>query len=434
VLHHTDDGQLYLRDIRTAKKVRGFDVRSADNKARVGAARLSADGRTLWTLAYPRPELTSTIRFENQGSLIGWDVANCQRLSSRSLTWAGDVEDFVIAPDGRTVAVADGSVRDVRSGKERLKQPNPPLSHPFAFSADGRLVAAMADRQHWNAIAVYELLTGRPLLRVEAPVSWSSRFAFSPDGRLLIASGRDALHVWEVSGGRRLLHLPAEDRLPAWAPELFGTCLAVAPDGRAAATGHEDGTVLLWDLAPAWRLVERPVAALTAEQLDTCWADLLKDDPRTAYPAMNRLAAAPAKALPLLRKHLRPVTIDAQWVADRLADLDSSDFATRAKASRALAGVAEIIEPRLRRELERTSSAEVRARLRRLLEDPHLPALPPESVRRLRAVAVLEHIGTAEAGELLRKLANGEPGDRLTRAADAALARIAAAHAAPTSH
>jgi hypothetical protein len=117
-----------------------------------------------------------------------------------------------------------------------------------------------------------------------------------------------------------------------------------------------------------------------------------------------------------------------------LADLDSSDFAAREKASHALAGVAEIIEPRLRRELERTSSAEVRARLHRLLEDPHLPVLPPESVRQLRAVAVLEHIGTAEASELLRELAKGEPGDRLTRAADAARARLAAAHAAPTSH
>ena len=64
------------------------------------------------------------------------------------------------------MALANGSVRDVRSGQERLKQPNPPIGHPLAFSADGQLVAAMADGEHWNAVAVYEVLTGRPLVRV----------------------------------------------------------------------------------------------------------------------------------------------------------------------------------------------------------------------------------------------------------------------------
>ncbi|MGH7225880.1 MAG: WD40 repeat domain-containing protein, partial [Gemmataceae bacterium] len=277
LLSEADNGQLRLTDIQTGKEVRRFDVRLRDKKAWIGAVRLSADARTLWTLTYPPPEFTSTIGIEKRGTLIDWDVATGRPLSEHALEWLGDLSDFEIAPDGRTMALGNGSVRDARSGQERLKQPKPPLSHPLAFSADGRLVAAMADREHWNAVAVYELLTGRPLVRVEAAVSWYSRFAFSPDGRLLIAAGRDALHVWEVSTGRRLLHLPVEGRLPAWVPGLFANCLAIAPDGRSAATGHDDGTVLLWDLAPAWkRLAERPVAPLTTARLDACWADLLK--------------------------------------------------------------------------------------------------------------------------------------------------------------
>ncbi|HEY7424825.1 MAG TPA: PQQ-binding-like beta-propeller repeat protein [Gemmataceae bacterium] len=429
LLSDAGDNQLRLSDIRTGEEVRRFDVRIADNKAWMGAARLSADGRTLWTLTYPPPSLTSEIRIKTKGTLIDWDVATGQRLAARSVVWPGDQDDFVIAPDGRTVALAHGSVRDVASGKECLKQPNPPLSYPCVFSADGRLVAAMADREHWNALAVYELLTGRLLLRVQAPVSWYSRFAFSPDGRLLIASGRDALHVWEVSSGRRLLHLPAEGRSPTLTPGLFAICLAVAPDGRSAATGHEDGTVLLWDLAPAWRrLAERPAGSLTDAELGACWADLLKDDPRTAYATMDRLTTTPARAMRLFRKHLRPVTIDPQWLADRMAALDNADFAAREKASRDLAGIAETIEPRLRRELEQTSSAEVRSRLHRLLETTRSQVLPAETMRQLRAAAVLEHIATAEARALLRELAQGEPGDRLTGAANAALARLTAVH------
>ncbi|MHB1422356.1 MAG: WD40 repeat domain-containing protein [Gemmataceae bacterium] len=425
-------GELRLSDIRTGEQVRRFEVRNANNRPSLGTARLSDDGRTLWTLPHPDPDITGgLISSERKETLIGWDVATGRRLSEHDVAWRGDFVGHVIAPDGRSVALENGGLRDVASGEDRLKE-GQRLSHPFAFSADSRLVAAadLRSQDHWDTIAIHELLTGRRLIRLEAPISWSSRFAFSPDGRLLIAFGADALHVWEVSSGRRLLHLVADGRLPAWLPGAFGTCLTVAPDGRSAATGHEDGTVLVWDLAPAWkRLAERPVAPLTPVQLDTCWADLLKDDPRAAYASIDRLTTASVQTLTLLRKHLRPVTIDPQWLRRRLADLDSSEFAVRDKASRDLEGVVEAIQPRLQRELEQTSSLEVRSRLRRLLEAPRIMTPPPDVVRRLRGLVVLERIATPEARDLLRELAKGEERDPLTRAAHAALNRMAATHA-----
>jgi WD40 repeat protein len=424
----SDDGrQLRLSDIRTGEEVRRFDVRIVDNKVSIGTARLSTDGRTLWALTYHLPQPTSEIRFEQKETLVGWDVATGRRLSTHTVI-CGNLEENVISPDGRSVALAMGSIRDVASGKDRPQKADWFLSYPCAFSADSRLLAGVVGgRERWNGIAVHELLTGRPLVRVEAAVGWSSRFAFSPDGHLLIASGRDALHVWEVSSGRRLLHLPAEERLPIQAPGTFALCLAVAPDGRSAATGHEDGTVLLWDLAPAWRqLAERPAVAPTVAEIDACWTDLLKDDPRTAYAAINRLVAAPAKTLSLLRKHLHPVTIDAQWLEERLTALDSDEFAIREKATRDLTAIAEAIEPRLRRAMTKDTSLEMRRRLQAILETPRHLAPPAETVRRLRAVAVLEGLATEEARALLRELAKGEAGDRLTRAAKEALVRIVA--------
>jgi hypothetical protein len=49
---------------------------------------------------------------------------------------------------------------------------------------------------------------------------------------------------------------------------------------------------------------------------------------------------------------------------------------------------------------------------------------PPDVLRSLRAVRVLQLIGTADAKDVLQTLAKGAPGDRLTREAEAALKRL----------
>ena len=87
LLSEAGNGQLRLTDIRTGNEVRRFDVRIRDKKALVGAVRLSADARTLWTLAYPSSEFASTIRLQSKGTLIDWDVATGRPLSERA--WHG---------------------------------------------------------------------------------------------------------------------------------------------------------------------------------------------------------------------------------------------------------------------------------------------------------------------------------------------------------
>src|SRR5262249_3132527 len=69
-------------------------------------------------------------------------------------------------------------------------------------------------------------------------------------------------------------------------------------------------------------------------------------------------------------------------------------------------------------------SLEVARRAEDLLQKLEGPVRAPETLRNLRAVEVLEHIGTAQAEEILKSLARGHPDARLTQEAKASLDRL----------
>jgi hypothetical protein len=85
-------------------------------------------------------------------------------------------------------------------------------------------------------------------------------------------------------------------------------------------------------------------------------------------------------------------------------------------------GLADIAEEQLRAALTRTEAADVKKQLERILDTVYAPV--PERLRQVRAAEVLEGIGTPEAWRLLKKLATGAPGARLTREAKASLQRL----------
>jgi hypothetical protein len=78
----------------------------------------------------------------------------------------------------------------------------------------------------------------------------------------------------------------------------------------------------------------------------------------------------------------------------------------------------------LRRALEAGPSPEVRRRLETLLAGPEGLARSAEDRRAVRAVAVLERLGTPAARQLLEALSRGAPAARLTQEAKAALQRL----------
>jgi hypothetical protein len=244
--------------------------------------------------------------------------------------------------------------------------------------------------------------------------------AFSPDGRLLAASGlAPGLEVREVITGKRVFERDCENR-----PYYDG--IAFGPDGKTLAwSGGEEDTILIGDLAELLH-GGRPVPPATARELPALWEDLGGADAAAAYRAVYCLAAAPGLAVPLLRERLRPVAAPGRdRIAAWIADLDSSDFKNRERATAELERLEEAALPALQQALKGNPSAEVKRRLEQLVSRLAQPLPAGAELRALRGVVVLEHIGSPEARRVLEALAAGDPGARLTQEAKASLRRLA---------
>jgi hypothetical protein len=270
-------------------------------------------------------------------------------------------------------------------------------------------------------VRVRNLAEGGEDYHFEGPNVVRGLFVLSPDGRLLALSAKEgrgfeqtSLQLWELATGK------LRRTLRGHGGEVTGC--AFSRDGRVVLTASADTTALVWDLGlpPG----PRP-KVLSDKELESLWGDLGDADAGRADAAIWALVAAPQPALTLLKKKVRP-TPDAQadWRA-LVKDLGSEQLAVREKASRALEDLEERAYPVLKQALTGTPPLEVRRRIDLLLGKLAYPLKSSSTIRELRAVEVLEHIGTEQATHVLQALAQGAPGSRLTEEAKASLGRLA---------
>ncbi|HEY7314949.1 MAG TPA: WD40 repeat domain-containing protein, partial [Gemmataceae bacterium] len=200
--------------------------------------------------------------------------------------------------------------------------------------------------------------------------------------------------------------------------------LSFAPDGRTLASGGEDNVVFLWDVTGA----RTPAAVKKASESDLTawWNDLASEDAKRAGAAIASLLRKSETSVAFLRQRLRLAeTPDEKRLMRLLADLNSDDFETREAASRELARLGQRAEAALQQALTSQPPLEVKRRIENLLDKLEPGPLPPETLRTLRGIEVLEHLGTAEARQCLDVLAKGAPQARPTGEAKRALDRLA---------
>jgi hypothetical protein len=324
------------------------------------------------------------------------------------------------SPDGKLLAAgsADGTVGLWEAATLRpvfRSAPSPTAVESVAFSPDGKLLAS---GNTGREVRLWAVPGGRLVREVRSPgdrVAYQgSALGFSADGRTLAVGGWEAIALWEVATGKERLRLKGHR----------GDVRSVAftPDGRSLVSGAGDHTALIWDLARA--AGAGPGRALTARELESAWRDLAGAEAAPAYRAVGALAADPARAPPLLRRSLKSAAPDTRRIARLIWDLDHDEFAVREKASEELARLGDAAEPALREATQRGASAEARARAARLLDQLPAAVVSGEALRQLRALEVLERFGTAEAREVLADLARDAAGTPLGEGAKAALQRL----------
>jgi len=442
------DRLVRLWDAATFKEIRSF----AGHTKEVLTVAFSPDGQTLASGGADHHIRT-------------WDVAT----GKEKKVWTGhelDVLTVAFSPDGQTLAsggicttaipgVLKGATHadqvrlfDVQTGKEGRKLAQ--RGTTVCFTPDGRALAVAGNYilgipRDGGTATVYRG-SQATLTPVAKNGEWASMkgvgstLTLSPDGRLMAVAYGSQLHLartqalgkfgrnwieddveqhrislWETATGKEIMRLSEE----------AATVVAISPDGKKLAAGSASGQVKFWDLAPEGWPYRAKVPQLGAKELDKLWADLAQEAAGPAYTAIWTLSAAGQPAVAFVKEKLEPEKPAGDLAKELLVNLDSDKYAVREAAFRDLKKLGPAIEAELRgAAADKKTSPEVRKRVQNLLDNWEKRPASPVELRQVRALQVLERLGTPEARAVVARLAEGAPGAWLTDQARLAAKRL----------
>jgi len=340
-----------------------------------------------------------------------------------------------------------------RAAAERLGMPIGTLA-ARVNRAQERLRRRLAARGYGGTAAVFAALATGTVAGSPTFVAHTTRaaVAFASAGVPRVSEA-----ILKLAEGATLTMTSALIRLAVCVSILCGVAL-----GGLWATGGQESPNPP-KAAPAGVAAPPGVAPDANKMLDAWWADLMSDEPGVPERAVLALATRPKQTVPFLRDRLKPLKASKADVEKALTDLGSDKKAVWQPAFDQL----QYYDPRLAIDLvtlmKDVTGTPARQRLVAVLVNHHVSPdeyagfefvlredegiynfvcqsakgnssmwaehkvqniVNPRWLRLIRAVAVLEHVGTADAVAILNDLATGHPDARPTRAAKEALTRL----------
>jgi WD40 repeat protein len=237
----------------------GMYREAVENDTTINALALTPDGGTLFTGGYDATneedgtnEEVGTIK--EAGTIRQWDVQSGRELRKFTYT-PGPIYTLAVSPDGSTLAFAGkgwniylkdaDDILDEGKTKEIRSEDSTGVVLSLAWSPDGRHILA-GGRDGF--LRVYEASSGDVIFSEKAHEGRVNSVAWSPGGRWLASGGVDnigdkdkTLILWEWEDefvrSMNLVHHPND---------VYG--VAFSSDSRTLATGSEDGTLTLYDV------------------------------------------------------------------------------------------------------------------------------------------------------------------------------------------
>jgi WD40 repeat protein len=425
VLAGTTNARVLFWESESGKQTRNLQLHDPalgnPNNANFQRLHVTSDGKRVCTFEQtwgPMGQL-------NQ--LASWDLANGKVVKQIPLAPG---QEPVWSPDGNRAAYLgqDGvTIIDMSTGQTAAHIAGHWLGN-LAMSPDGSLLAARTGDEP-SQIVIWETLSGKKVANLAAdhPHSW----LLAADNRTVITIDANSIRAWDLASKQEKLKLE-QPTASVIGPTNYGmrATAHLTPNGRRLLTPESDGTFLIWDLSAAFATTSP--ANVEAERVAGWWGDLAKNDPAVAYAAIWKLTDAPIDAVACFQRLMKPaVDADFDKVRKLIKELDDDRFEVRETASKALQKMGAGVQPAVRQALEGRPSPEVRRRLEALIQTPSSVSQTPELLRNLRAIGILEQIGSKDAWQLLATLSTGVPHASETQAAKSALERLALRQLAP---
>jgi WD40 repeat protein len=243
----SQDETMKVWDLKSGALLRTIDV-SSDGIWGIQTMSFSPDGKRLVTAG-------------DNGSIRVWDVSSWKverSFLSNNNDEVSKALSVVFSPDGKKILSGhgDGTVRlwDAQTGRSLRAIKSGGEDSRSLFTPGGKTVVSVNDDD--NPIQIIDARSGETIRRIgkEEDLGYVGSVAINPDGKTIaVAESGGEISLWEIQSGKLLIRLAtgySDDDV-----------VAFSPDGKTLAAGGLNQNIMLWGMKSGqlqWSLLPLP--------------------------------------------------------------------------------------------------------------------------------------------------------------------------------